>query len=108
MPLREFRTVDCETLLNQIVRKHDLGVRTIAHIEHLMSGIFRYAIRTGFLSGVNPVRDALPKAKPPSDTYAYSLDEITKMIELLPDPARTWSSDGSTKRMEEDRRRSEG
>lgn len=90
MSLREFRTVDCETLLNQIVRKHDLGVRTIAHIKHLISGIFRYAIRTGFLNGANPVRDAsLPKAKPPSDTYAYSLDEITKMIELLPDPVRT-------------------
>jgi integrase len=90
MPLREFRTVDCETLLNQIVRKHDLGVRTIAHIKHLISGIFRYAIRTGFLNGVNPVRDvALPKAKPPLDTYAYGLGEITKMIELLPDPART-------------------
>ena len=90
MPLRDFRTVDCEALLNQITRKRDLGIRTIAHIEHLLSGIFRYAIRNGFLNGPNPVRDAfLRNAKAPSDTYAYSLTEVWKMIELLPDPART-------------------
>ena len=90
MPLRDFKTVDCEALLRQIVRKRNLGVRTIGHIKHLLSGIFRYAIRTGFLNGANPVRDAvLPKAKAPSETHAYSLDEVLKMIELLPEPART-------------------
>jgi integrase len=90
MPLREFRTVDCETLLTQIVRRRDLGVRSIAHIKHLLSGIFRYAIRTGYLNGMNPARDvALPKAKPASETFAYTLAEISKIIELLPDPAKT-------------------
>ena len=90
MPLRDFRTVDCEALLRLVVRKRDLSTRTLAHIKHLLSGIFRYALRTGFLNGVNPVRDAvLPKAKSPSETYAYSLAEVLTMIELLPEPART-------------------
>ena len=90
MPLRDFKTADCEALLRQIVRKRNLSIRTIGHTKHLLSGIFRYAIRTGFLNGANPVRDAvLPKAKAPSETHAYSLDEVLKMIELLPEPART-------------------
>ena len=98
MALRDFRTVDCESLLRQIVKKRHLGIRSIAHIKHLLSGIFRYAIRTGFLNGVNPIRDAvLPNAKRPSDTYAYSLAEELKMIELLPDPARTMVLGGQSK-----------
>lgn len=57
----------------------------MAHIKHLLSGIFRCAIRTGYLNGVNPVRDALlPAATPPSKTYAYSLDEIAKILEHVP------------------------
>ena len=89
MPLRDFRTVDCESLLNQIARKRNLGIRTIAHIKHLLSGVFRYAIRTGYLNATNPARDAvLPKAKAASTTHAYSLDEISKMIELLPPVAQ--------------------
>jgi integrase len=90
MALRDFRTVDCEKLLNQIANTRHLGVRTIAHIKHLLSGIFRYAIRTGYLNGTNPIRDAvLPTAKPAGDTYAYTLDEISKMIELLPASVKT-------------------
>ena len=90
MPLRDFRTIDCEALLNQIARKRNLGIRTIGHIKHFLSGIFRYAIRNGFLNGANPIRDAvLPKGKAPSDTHAYSLAEVLRMIELLPDPVRT-------------------
>jgi integrase len=90
MPLRDFRTVHCEALLRQIVRRRDLSIRTMSHLKHFLSGIFRYAIRTGFLNGTNPVRDAvLPKAKAPLETHAYSLEEVLTMIELLPDPVRT-------------------
>ncbi len=90
MRLRDFRTVDCEMLLATLVRSRQeggkkLGIRTMAHIKHLLSGIFRYAIRTGYLNGVNPVRDALlPAATPPSKTYAYSLDEIAKILDNVP------------------------
>ena len=31
----------------------------------------------------------LPKAKPAADTYAYSLEEITQMLHVLPEPAAT-------------------
>jgi hypothetical protein len=36
------------------------------------------------------MRDAvLPKGKPASETYAYSLEEITQMLNVLPEPAAT-------------------
>jgi len=88
--LRDFRTVDCERFLTEIAFKYDLRIRTLSHVKHLLSGIFRYAIRTGYLNGMNPVRDAcLPKGKPSADTYAYSCEEVTEMIDILPEPART-------------------
>ena len=68
----------------------NLSIRTVSHIKHFLSGILRYASRTGFLNGANPVRDAvLPKAKAPLEPHAYSLEEVLKRIELLPDPVRT-------------------
>jgi len=55
-----------------------------------LSGIFRYAKRQGVLNSENPMRDVvLPKAKPAADTYAYSLEEITQMLHVLPEPAAT-------------------
>jgi integrase len=56
----------------------------------VMMQLLGYAIRTGVLNGANPIRDvALPKANPPSETYAYTLLEIAQIMEALPDPART-------------------
>lgn len=38
----------------------------------------------------NPIRDVvLPKAKLAEDTYAYSLEEITQMLNILQEPAAT-------------------
>ena len=88
--LRDFRTVDCERFLAQIAFKFDLGIRTLAHVKNLLSGIFRYALRTGYLNGTNPIRDVcLPNGKPPKDTYAYTLDDVAAMMTVLPEPART-------------------
>ncbi|HEX7422685.1 MAG TPA: hypothetical protein VF311_02185, partial [Terriglobales bacterium] len=89
MPVRDFRTVDCEHLLNVLVKKYDLCSTTLKHVKHLLSGVFRYAIRTGVLNGTNPVKDAcIPKARGAGKTHAYSLGQILKMIEILPQPAK--------------------
>jgi len=88
--LREFRTVDGERILESIAGEHKLTSTTLAHIKAFLSGIFRYAKRQGVINSENPMRDVvLPKGKPAGETYAYSLEEITQMLNVLPEPAAT-------------------
>jgi integrase len=88
-PIREFRTVDCERLLQVLAQELQVSSTTLKHVKHLMSGIFRYAIRTGVLNGGNPVQaSCIPKAKPGKETHAYSLEEILKMLAVLQQPAK--------------------
>ena len=88
--LRDFRTLEGEEILTAIVREHDLSRTTAAHIKSFLSGIFRYAKRLGVLNTENPMRDVvLPRARRGKETYAYSLEEELRMIEVLPEPAAT-------------------
>jgi integrase len=88
--LRDFRTADVERILERIAQANDLTGTTLQHIKAFLSGVFRYAKRQGVIHSENPVRDAvLPKAKAAEDTYAYSLEEITQMLCVLPEPAAT-------------------
>ncbi len=87
--LRDFRTVEGEEVLNAIAQKEDLSRTTMAHIKAFLSGVFRYAKRQGVINSENPMRDVvLPKARPAGETYAYSLDEINRvLLELSEKPA---------------------
>jgi integrase len=88
--LREFRTVDCERILDSIAKEHKLTSTTLAHIKAFLSGVFRFAKRQGVIDFENPVRDVvLPRGKTPGETHAYSLEEITLMLNVLPEPAST-------------------
>lgn len=89
--LRDFRTCDGERLLADIGRERPLSHNSLKHIKSLLSGIFAYALRQGTLIGVpNPMRDtSVPQGRETTDTYAYSLEEIKKMLLVLPEPART-------------------
>jgi integrase len=88
--LRDFRTVDGERILESIAKEHSLTSTTLAHIKAFLSGIFRYAKRQGVINSENPMRDVvLPKGKPAGETHAYSLEEITQMLSVLPEPAST-------------------
>jgi integrase len=90
IPLRDFRTVEADRILESIADANDLTSTTLQHIKAFLSGVFRYAKRLGIIRFENPIRDAvLPKAKPAEDTYAYSLDEIVQMLKMLPEPAAT-------------------
>ena len=88
--LREFRTVDVERILESIAKEHELTSTTLAHIKAFLSGIFRFAKRQGVINSENPVRDVvLPRGNPAGETRAYSLEEITQMLRVLPKPAST-------------------
>jgi integrase len=88
--LRNFRTADAEQILESVNDKNALSSTTLAHIKAFMSGVFRYAKRRGVLNSENPVSDVmLPQAKTPTDTHAYSLEEIHQMLKVLPEPAAT-------------------
>jgi integrase len=88
--VRDFTTADAECVLQGVAQENELTITTLQHIKAFLSGVFRYAKRQGVIRSDNPVRDAvLPKAKPAEDTYAYSLEEITRMLSILPEPAAT-------------------
>ena len=90
MTLRQFRTVDGEQLLSSVAKDRGIGKNSLKHIKSFLSGVFKQAKRLGILDGVNPMQDvSIPRTVEPKDTYAYSLSEITRMLALLPEPART-------------------
>ncbi|MBI2817812.1 MAG: site-specific integrase [Acidobacteria bacterium] len=88
--LRDFRTSDGERVMRELVRRN-LGRNTVRHCKSILSGIFSEAIRLGVLDTGNPVREVrIPSSKlrPPEETGAYSLEEITRMLRNLIGPAR--------------------
>lgn len=88
--LRDFRCVDGDRLLAKIARERQLSRQSVYHIKSFLSGVFKHARRQGIMDGTNPMQDAaIPSAKPPADTHAYSLEEIQGMLADLPEPART-------------------
>lgn len=88
--LRDFRTADGEQILEAVARASDLTSTTLRHVKAFMSGVFRYAKRLGVINSENPMRDVvIPKAKTAGDTYAYPLEEILQMLNVLPEPAAT-------------------
>jgi integrase len=88
--LREFRTVTGEHLLQEVARQNDLSKATLKQLKSLLSAIFKHAKRQGFIDGVNPMQDvSIPKARKPEPTYAYSLDEINRMLSVLDERSAT-------------------
>jgi len=90
LPLREYRTCECEDMLLEIARAHDTAKETIKRVKSFLSGTFRYAKRQGVLNTENPMWDTvIPECREGEETYAYSLNEILRMLELVPEPAAT-------------------
>jgi len=85
----ETRTV--QALLDTICTEDKLAPQTMAHIKHLVGGMFHFAIAQGHLprGTINPVTFAETKAIPDFDGRAYSLEEIALMLSVLPEPSRT-------------------
>jgi integrase len=88
--LRDYRTFECEQMLTSTARVHNLCSSTLGHIKHFLGGVFRYARRQGVLDSPNPIRDVeIPRARPSSETHAYSLEEEVRMLAILPEPVAT-------------------
>ncbi|MBZ5550539.1 MAG: site-specific integrase [Acidobacteriia bacterium] len=88
--VRDFRTWNGERLLKRIASELGLSRSSLKHTKSVLSAIFKHTKRCGAISGVNPVQDvSIPHARESEDTHAYSLEEIYRMLELLPDPALT-------------------
>jgi len=90
MWLRAVRTHDVQELLEDIARVHSVGKRTLQHLKHLLSGVFRYAAQQDYLDATrNPVTMASIPGFAPSgcDTCAYSFDHVNAMLRVLSDPA---------------------
>ena len=89
--VRDFRTWDGERLLQRIASESNLSRATLMQIKSLLSAIFKHAKRCGAINGVNPMQDvSIPgNAKGPGETFAYSLEEVQRMLSLLPEPIAT-------------------
>lgn len=88
--LKDLRTFTVQNWLNHI-GEGNLSRNSLKRIQSVLSGIFKQAKRLGYYDGVNPVQDTAvnPHATPPSETYAYSLEEIQSMLAVFPEPAAT-------------------
>jgi integrase len=89
--LRDFRPVDGERFMQEVAKRsgYSLSRTTLKHIKSFLSGVFTYARRQGVLAGANPMQGvSIPHGREPQDTHAYSLEEITAMLAVLPTPAR--------------------
>jgi integrase len=88
--IRDFRTADGEQMIADIARQNDLSRNTLKRIKSFMSGVFKHAKRVGALDGINPMQDvSIPKARRSRKTHAYSLEDISHMISILPEPGAT-------------------
>jgi integrase len=88
--LKNVRTYHAQKWLEQI-GEGGLSRNTLKHIKSVISAIFTLAKQQDYFQGENPARGTAvnPKAPEPSETYAYSLDEIQAILTLLPEPAAT-------------------
>jgi len=80
-----------QAVLDEIEQEEELSAQTMAHIKHLLSGVFRYAIKQGRVpkETINPVTCAETASVPDFDGRAYTLEEIALMFAVLPEPSRT-------------------
>jgi hypothetical protein len=89
--LHDVQTHRIQDLLDRVEREDDLGPQTMAHVRHLLSGMFRFAIKQGHLpkNAINPVTFVETTSISDFDGRAYSLEEIALMLAILREPCRT-------------------
>lgn len=87
--IRDVRTRHVQTILDQAARTGRFNTTTLGHLKSFLSGIFRLGGQLGYCEG-NPVREATrPQGLPASETIAYSLEEVLKMVDAVSEPAST-------------------
>ena len=86
--LREVRTCDIQSWLDTLGQGR-ISRNSLKHAKSFLSAVFKVAKQQAYFDGENPVRDTAvnPKAAEPGGTYAYSLDEIQRILAALPERA---------------------
>ena len=92
--LRDATTPDIQRILDAIHNNGQLNHDSLRALRALLKLIFDHAIRLGVLQhALNPVDKArVPKRRDDeyqSDTHAYSIEEVQRMLSVVPEPART-------------------
>jgi integrase len=87
--LRKVRTADIEDILKAVRAAKPRANSTMKHFKWFLSGVFRFAVRRGFIT-VNPVPDAkAPKGITTEETHACMFTETQTMLKALKEPTRT-------------------
>jgi integrase len=101
LALRQFDSRTAQRFLESLPQ--NLTHQTHMHVKNFLSGVFRWAIQDGALSGVNPINGckvggqtkAVKHTDPrrvkiqASNKHAYALKEVADMLDNLEEPART-------------------
>ena len=68
-----------------------LSKDSLKRVQSELSGVLTLAKQLGYYEGVDPLQDTRvdPRAADPSETYAYSLEEVQALLAVLPEPAST-------------------
>src|SRR5579884_2979526 len=87
-------TPDIKEILARLAATGRFNINSLTHCKNFLSGVFRLAIEEGYYDGANPVPSWKGKGKalacrPAGETYAYSNEEISAMLAVLPEPAAT-------------------
>jgi integrase len=87
--MRDFSTRHAQEVLDAL-DSTELTHQTLLRIKTTMSAIFTYARQREVIRHANPVQGCKAEGKrSQAERYAYSLDEVSKMLTALPEPART-------------------
>jgi integrase len=87
--IREVKTRHVQTILDNAATTNRFNTTTLGHLKSFLSGIFRLGGQLGYCEG-NPVREtSRPQGHPASETVAYSLEEVIRMVDVVPEPAST-------------------
>src|ERR1035437_5042035 len=80
-------TQQAEQMMHEIGRHHpEMRKATLHKLRSILSGIFKRAIGQGCRPGHNPIREVTPpKGLPSGETYAYTLEEIRRMLGAMTD-----------------------
>lgn len=92
--LKDIETYHVQQWLDTIARKHGISTTTLQHTKHFLSGMFRYAAQQGYRPSAlgNPVTlSSIPPEAPAAgrEGEAYSFEEVSRMLEVLLEPAAT-------------------
>lgn len=86
--LHNFRTPEADALLKAATADKIRAHTTHRNLKSFLSGAFKYAKRTGAVNE-NPVRDCeIPRGNSKGERAAYTLDEVSAMLKVLPEPSR--------------------